>query len=322
VLIIGCGQLGSRHLQAVATLPHVGHIAVVDRRPEALLLGRERLCEVHDRNEQMAIRWLSSWEEATSGGDLCIVATQAEGRCKLVQTLAQQLGYRLFLIEKLVGQSVQEVEGLWAMASDFGWSVWVNCKTRAYPIHQAIKQRLDPSEPILMSVVGGNHGLANNGIHAADLFAFYDGTEEIHPLGSCVDPVVHRTKRNSYDLSGTLLGGTRKGSRFVLSYAGHHDQQELTMIATSRARWLVDHFQRSAFESTQAEGWAWRLLPLTDNMLVSHMTKTFAADLLTTGRCALPTLEESLVAHRFILGELQPHFTRLLESTLTSCPVS
>ena len=36
ILIVGCGQLGGRHLQAVASLPSVREIDVVDPRPEGL----------------------------------------------------------------------------------------------------------------------------------------------------------------------------------------------------------------------------------------------------------------------------------------------
>ncbi|MBI3021798.1 MAG: hypothetical protein HYY59_07365 [Candidatus Omnitrophica bacterium] len=37
VLIVGCRQVGSRHLQAVATLPHVAEIDVIDPRAAATL---------------------------------------------------------------------------------------------------------------------------------------------------------------------------------------------------------------------------------------------------------------------------------------------
>src|SRR3989338_3322550 len=91
VLIVGCGQVGSRHPQAVATLPHVAEIEVVDPRPEALVLGQERLAEVPDRNPRILWRWLSSVEMATAGGDLCIVATQAQGRCQIVRRVVKAL---------------------------------------------------------------------------------------------------------------------------------------------------------------------------------------------------------------------------------------
>lgn len=324
VLIVGCGELGSRHLQAVATLPQVREIEVVDPRPEALAVGRQRLEEVSDRQPATSVRWSTSLTEATRGGDLCILATQAQGRCQLIREIAERLGYRHFLLEKLVGQSVQELEELLAFVNARGISAWVNFKTRAYPIHQRIKQRLDPDDPILFSAVGGNHGLANNGVHTADLFAFYDGATRIELVGASVDPVLHPSKRGPhvFDLSGTLQGATEKGSHFTLSYARDHVQSEQLAISTRRYRCLVDHMHRWAVESDPTTEGGWRPVPFEGNLQVSQMTKVFATDILTSGCCALPTLEESMVAHRFILGALQPAFSRLLERTVELCPVT
>jgi len=324
LLLVGCGQLGSRHLQAVATLAQVKEIEVVDPRPDALAMGRERLKETPKRSDSTLIRWLSSLDEVSPGGALCIVATQARGRCQLVQGIAQRLGYSAFLLEKVVGQSIQEIEALDAFLAARGSSAWVNLKTRAYPIHRHIKERLDPADPILFSAMGGNHGLANNGVHTADLFAFYDQTDRIDVVGASIDPVLHPSKRGEdlYDLSGTLQGVTEKGSHFVLSYARDHERSEQIAIATRRYRCLVDHRHRWVVESDETTGWAWRPVPFEGNLLVSHMTAEFVADLLASGHCQLPTLEESLVAHRFILGALRIPFSRLLEREVELCPVT
>ena len=99
VLIVGCGQLGSRHLQAVASLANVREIEVVDPTPAALELGRQRLAELPDRQCGTIFRWLRSVEEASKDGDLCIVATQADVRCQLVYQVAETLEYRSFLLE-------------------------------------------------------------------------------------------------------------------------------------------------------------------------------------------------------------------------------
>ncbi len=56
--------------------------------------------------------------------------------------------------------------------------------------------------------------------------------------------------------------------------------------------------------------------------MVSQMTKAFVTDILKNSRCQLPTLEECWPAHRFILGALQPHFSRLLGKDLDYCPVT
>ena len=324
VLIVGCGQLGSRHLQAVASLSMVDEIEVVDPRPEALALGRERLAELTDRPTSIRIRCCASLDEAAPGGALCIVATQAQGRCQLVRDVAERLDYSSFLLEKIVGQSIREIGELQAFVEAQHLAVWVNLKTRAYPIHLRIKERLGVGEPILFHASGGNHGLANNGVHTADLFAFYDDAREIQLIGASIDPMLHPSKRGEgiFDLSGTLQGATAKGSHFALSYAPDHVQSELISVMTKRYRCLVDHMRRWAVESDETTGWAWQPLSFEDDILVSQMTKTFAADILRFGRCLLPTLEESLVAHRFILEAVQPTFSRLLDRQVELCPVT
>lgn len=324
ILLVGCGQLGSRHLQAVASLPQITEIEVVDPRPEALVLGRQRLAEVSLQVPRTVFRWLRSLEEAQTGGDLCIVATQAEGRCEQIKAVAEKRGYSRFLVEKIVGQSVEEMEDLIQFCGLRGLSVWVNLKTRALPIHLQVKAKLIHGEPILFTVVGGNLGLANNGVHMADLFAFYDETDEMECTGAVIDPALHPSKRgrNIFDLSGALQARTDNGSRFSLTYAKEGEVLELVSLVTSERRFLIDHFSRWAVESERSNGWAWQPIPFEGEPRVSHMTKGFVLDILMKGRCLLPTLEEAMIGHRFILDALRPHFSRLLEKELKLCPVT
>lgn len=324
VLLLGCGQLGSRHLQAVVSLPQVAHIDVVDPRAEALDLGRERIGEVEDRNAQVDIRWLTSLDQAAPDGDLCIIATLADRRPRLMREVAETLGYRAFLLEKVVTQSVAEYESLLEFSQQHALRVWVNCKSRAYPIHQHIKRQLDPADPVVVSGIGGNQGLANNGVHTADLFVFYSGAQRIHSGGSTIDPVAHPSKRGVglFDLSGTLHGYADGGSQFTLSYQGDHDSPELFTITTRRYRCVIDHLQRWAAESDAASGWRRRPVTFEGDLRVSTMTRAFVAEILATGRCDLPTLADAFPAHRFILEELLPAFQRLLGIEGDRCPVT
>jgi hypothetical protein len=289
-----------------------------------LELGRQRLAEVSDPNPKAGCRWLSSLEEASNGGDLCIVATQADVRCQLVRQIAETLGYSSFLLEKIVAQSVCEYESLMDFSKEKRLSVWVNCKRRAHPSHKRVKEHLDPSAPILFSVMGGNHGLANNGIHAADLFAFYDESRCIESTGSRIDPVLYPSKRGNgmYDLSGTLYGYSEKGSNFALSCAGDHDAATHFSIVSRRYRAVIDDMKKWFCESTIESGWAWRQVPFEANLMVSNMTRSFATDILSSGRCELPTLDECFPAHRFILTVLRPHFSKLLGTEVDRCPVT
>jgi predicted dehydrogenase len=324
VLIVGCGELGSRHLQAVITLPSVDEIEIVDPSPERLQVGRQRADEVPERRESISLRWLPSLEEASSTGDLCIVATQADVRCDVVRQVTEQLSYSSFLLEKIVAQSLSDYEALRGFAQTRNLAVWVNCKTRVHASHRAVKANLDPEEPITLTVSGGNHGLANNGLHFADLFAFYDGADHIESAGSWIDPVLHTTKRGPeiLDLSGSLQGFTNKGSRFFLSFTREHLSPPCISVVSSEYRAMVDDVAKVFYESSAEFDWVWTPVPFSANLSVSYMTREFARDILASGQCALPTLEECYAGHEFILTSLQPHFSRLQGAELDRLPVT
>lgn len=311
-------------MQAVASLPQVAHVEAVDPRPEALQLARQRVAELGDRQVVRGVRWLSRLDDATPGGALCIVATQAPGRSELVRLVAERLGYSSFLVEKLVTQSVGEYERLLDFARRKALAVWVNCKARAHPSHKRVKARLDPADRIVFSVVGGNQGLATNGLHAADLFVFFDCASHIGGAAARVDPLLHPSKRGAdiFDLSGTLYGFSPKGSEFVLSFAPDHDAPAYLTIVSRQYRAVIDDMMKWFHESDAASGWSWRHVPFEADLLVSTMTRAFATDILASGRCELPTLEECFPAHRFILDELRPHFNRLLGTAGDRCPVT
>lgn len=323
ILIVGCGQLGSRHLQAVASVKGVSHIQVVDPSSVGLALGQARLKEVAGIEAGIHFDWSSDVHQAGSC-DLCIVATQAAGRGALVKQITEQTGCRKFLLEKIVAQSVEEYKELMDFMQAQGCGAWVNCKTRAYKIHRYIKQKIADATPLLMSIVGGNHGLANNGVHAADLFAFYEGGSRIDPVVCRVDQKLHPSKRGAaiFDLSGTLMGKTVKGSELILSFAKDHVSLDTISINTPACRFWVDHFQQLYFESYPDDGWAWRKIEMPENIMVSSMTKTFVSDILSHGQCQLPTLEECFIGHEFILNALMDPFSRLLGRQVNVCPVT
>lgn len=324
ILIVGCGQLGSRHLQAVATLPEVQEIDVVDPRPEALSVGQQRVEEVVGKSASLKIRWLTSLDQVQHPGDLCIIATQAEGRVPLLQRVAEDIGYSSFLIEKIVAQSVVEYQQLLNFSKQKGLTVWVNLKSRAHPSHQRVKAQLNPDDPILYSVVGGNHGLANNGVHAVDLFMFFEGSQQLQLEAAAIDPELLTSKRGPhvFDLSGTLQGRNARGSHFTLSFAKDHMSPITFTLASRTYRAVIDDAQQWFYESTAASNWNWKPVPFQALMTVSHMSRQFVSDIFATGTCQLPTLQEAFPAHYFILTALQPHFQALLKTESELCPVT
>ncbi len=324
ILLVGCGQLGSRHLQAVASLEDVQEIYVVDSNPDSLCLGQSRLKEIADLNQSIKLNWMRELKTSLAKGDLCIIATQASGRCALIKQIAETLQYKNFLVEKILSQSIAEYTDIISFCEKNHINVWVNCKTRTYQIHQYIKARLDARDSMIFNVCGGNHGLANNGVHAADLFVYYDDCQEIKSAGNRIDRTLYPSKRSReiFDLSGTMHGYSENGSDFILSFSGHHLSSDHVSIVSPHGRFIVDHMQKFALESYPESDWKWQHISIDENWLVSHMTKKFVMDIFNKRNCDLPTLWECFPAHQFILQELLPYFNQLLDVAHDYCPVT
>ena len=177
---------------------------------------------------------------------------------------------------------------------------------------------------MIFIAAGGNHGLANNGIHEADLFVFHDQAASIEPVNHRINLKLESSKRGQdiFDLSGTLTGVSDKGSDFVVSFAPEHTSPDSITLLSPSARFFVDHFQKLALESYARDDWRWQQIPISENWMVSHMTKDFVDNIFARGTCLLPTLKSCYPAHQFILNALLPYFHRLTGRSLDVCPVT
>ncbi len=323
VLIVGCGQLGGRHAQALAGLDLCREIVVVDPVAQSLVWGQARVREVGDADPMIRWQWKDTLASVEENFDLVVIATQAAGRVALIKQIAAKFGAKTFLIEKIVAQSIADYEDLIAFAHAQNLKIWVNCKSRAYQVHKRIKSLLPVKEPVIYMASGGNHGLANNGVHHADLFMFFDESPVMESFGSHIDPVVHSSKRiGNMDLSGSLCGATTKGSQFMLSYAAGHMAPDQVNIVSSQGCFTIDHLGRSAYECLPEKDWKWQPMAWQEDILVSFMTRAFARDIFTHQRCDLPDLEQCYPAHEFILKQLQPAFRKLWKADADHCPVT
>lgn len=324
ILLVGCGQLGSRHLQAISALEEVTEVIVVDPAKESILLGRKRIAEVQNGNPRIRYVWLESLNETIAPGELCIIATHSTKRPQLIKEVAE-LGYKNFIIEKIVAQSVKEYEDLLGFSSEAALSIWVNCQCRTYQINRYIKSKIKPDESLSMANIGGNQGLASAGIHYADLFLFFDGSKELKTLTVSVDPILHTTRRSKdlYDLSGILAARSERGSTLLISYAQTNMGPDYMSIMSPSYKCIIDQYSKlTAYESSIDTQWSWKQVPIEEEYYISKSEGKIISDVLKKGSCDLPTLEQSFPAHKFILEALLPSFNRLLKKNTDHCPVT
>lgn len=319
ILIIGCGELGSRYLQASLQIFNVNQIDVLELSDQAVEVAKSRMNQVKFDHETIKVNWHKSFKSIKILADLCIISTQADGR-EYIFNEVFSMGIKNILSEKIVTQSLSAYLEIISKAEALGVSVWVNCKTRDYPIWKHIKSKIDSAEELLYHSIGGNHGLCTNGIHTLDIFAFISDSKKLIDTNSLIDLTLHTTKRNKYDLSGSFhLKGNGK-SRCIIDYSANSSSSVLEVITTQQYRWVLDHTTRQAFESNKNNNWTLEPIPFEGDLSVSNMSIKFISDILKYQECGLPTLVQSYPAHEFLFTVTLPIFNKLIGKNDNICP--
>ena len=304
VKIIGAGQLGSRHLQALKAIPEDLAISVVDPSSESLRVAKERYEAVTSGTTHP----IEYEHELKAGGtwDLVIVATNANVRRPVVEQLLATSEIRNLVLEKILFPDARDYEAVTRLVTVKGTKAWVNCCMRQMDIYSKIRERVR-GRPVHMSVTGSRFGLVTNAIHYFDYLAWITGSTmfTVDSLALQRQPV--ESKRKGYlEFNGTLSARFGDGSFGVVTCFEKGALPGFVEIHSTDARYLVRESERKAWVSEQANGWGWTEIeaPIP---FQSQLTAELARSIFESGHCALPTLEESSSIHLQLLRPLAEH---------------
>jgi len=107
VVIVGAGQLGSRHLQALAAVDIPMQIYVIDPSEDSLSVAVERFNAVNTKR-QSSLTTYSTYESLPEHLDLAIISTSANVRLHVIQTLIEKCTITNGFLEKVLFQNLNE----------------------------------------------------------------------------------------------------------------------------------------------------------------------------------------------------------------------
>jgi hypothetical protein len=198
VLLVGSGQLGSRHLQGILKNEYVSEIYVVDPWESSLELARKRSQEIiHDKQ----IHYSLDYKNIPQYLDVCVIAGTANVRLSQLRQVLDTCEVKFLFLEKILYNSLEDFSIANELISGFtGMNVWVNHPRRMYRFYSSVKKILDISDHAAMSVnvSGGNWGLACNGLHFIDLWSYLRGTEPLDVDFMSSPLVIVESKRNDF----------------------------------------------------------------------------------------------------------------------------
>ncbi|MDA7855552.1 Gfo/Idh/MocA family oxidoreductase [Cyclobacteriaceae bacterium] len=319
-LIIGAGQLGSRHLQGLLKFNMEQVIYVLDPSENSLNISKERAQDVENKHNLI---FINDWDKIPSEFDLVIIATGANVRSKVVMKLLTNFKVKNLILEKVLFQDLSSYSEIANIIKETSTSTWVNHARRMFDHYQKIKSIIAQNEErVSLQVYGGNWGLACNGLHFIDLVCFLSNSEIEKIDFDGVEEVIDSKRFNNIEFTGSIKGKLKNRSDFSIFSLSGHSADITVCIFTKSNRWLVQEGgSPKVIHLPEGNNFNEIITPFV-NEYQSNLTTKIINDILVDGNTSLPTYDEASSSHvPFINGALNTYI-KLTGIKTSICPIT
>jgi len=322
IALIGAGQIGSRHLQALALTKIPISVEVVGRSSQSLVKAKERFGQIQGTGLVKSVKYFQSIKSLSNSIDIAIIATNSDVRRKVIEELIQYKKTRFLLLEKVVFQSIQDFQEIIELLKMNQVTAWVNCPRRMIAFYQEIKNHLECGEKIICDVQGGNWGMGCVSIHFIDLFSFLSGQIDFKITSSDLDIEILASKREGFlEFTGSLHGISENGSKFSLTSCKESNTPYVIRISGNASRYIISESDGKTIQAHKSKGWKNEEVQFKVPYQ-SQLTHLAVSKILETGQCDLTPLELSFKFHKPLLVVFTQHLERVMKQSYERCPIT
>lgn len=303
VYIIGGGQIGSRHLQALKTVKIPIEIKIIDPSDKSLKMAQERYDSMPEGQIKHPVSYLKKIPKNANFVDLAIVATSSNVRATVTKELLEKAKVRYLILEKLLFQKREDFTAMESLFNQLNVKVWVNCPMRVMPFYRNLKKDFN-KEKIYYHVTGNISGLVTDVIHYIDHMAYLIGSNDFVLDTKKLDKKPKPSKRKGFlELTGTLLVYFKNGSIGIFSNPLRGLSPKLVEIFDYKKRCIIKESESKCWVS-RADNWQWEEVDATVPYQ-SQLTTGIVEKILSVGNCELTTYKESKKTHLLLLEPLR-----------------
>ena len=321
--VIGCGNIGSRHLQALALFDSPASVIVIDPNEESRTVSASRVDQV-DGNSDVTFSFHDNMDALPATIDIAVVATGAGPRRAILDDLLDGRTVKNLLLEKFLFQTHRDYDHIGTILKDRNIATTVNTPRRMWPVWSEIKALFTDAGPLTVTVETGKaSGMASNAIHYFDLAAFLTGEGASFDLDGSGLTVLEGISRHdgAIEFEGVLTGTSARGDLFIHRARPHADMPHLIVIQSASARAIVDEPGQRAIIMTAGENWTLREMPVPATYQ-SALTHIAVRQMLDGATCLLPSFEESARLHRQCLSAFLQAMGKERDCPDCLCPVT
>lgn len=320
LLVVGAGQLGSRHLQGLLKMPGRNQIYIVDPLKQSLDAARESTKEIEHRHETFFLKTLS---ELPISFDLAIVATNSLVREKVTSQLLLDFRITFLILEKVLFPDLEAYKKIGEQLKNSQTICWVNHPRRMFQHYKEIKNKFVANEPSVFYGFGGNWGLGCNGLHLLDIFSYLDGSKLQSISIDFLDDEIHASKREGFiEFTGTLLGKFSSGNTFqITSLKGDFTPLTVAILQSTRRHIVQEGGTSQVIQLEEYSDFKVDCQTFVPKYQ-STLTTDLAAQLFDYANCDLPRFEEARLVHENFLSALLKKYNQITFRENSICPIT
>ncbi len=302
IVILGAGQLGSRHLQGLAKIEMPLNILVIDPDPNSINLSKDRYQETN--NTIHHIQFFNSVPMTIPNIDVAIVACSSHVRFSVINTLLSKALVKFLVLEKLLFNKFEEYEKMESLLKNLSTKVYVNCSMRMMPIYIQAKKIIRSSN-VKLSISGSQFGLVTNSIHYLDYLVFLSNCNQFQLDTSKLEfPSIPSKRVGFQELNGTLRADFENGSSLEIHCYSRGKMPIIVQIESEFSRIICKESEGRAWISTDENSWAWEEME-AKIPFQSQLTTQLVDTLLKEGKSQLVNFQESSATHLQLLEGLK-----------------
>jgi predicted dehydrogenase len=312
VAVIGSGNLGRRHLEALLKLEQPLNVSVIDSAPSSLRLAEE-VNSLHNAEKKHSFITGENIQMLPEELDFVVVATNSANRREITEALLKQKNVKHLLLEKVLFQKLDDYDAVDLLLKNSKTKVWVNCNMQTVPIYASIKEQLNGNE-FHFSVSGGQWNLGCSAIHYLSLIAYLCGTSDGFFIdGSRLDDGYIKSKREGFiEFGGTLSGNSPGCGSFSITC--NNNWYSPIIVTVQNENIAVSFFENGCmYFSSRKKNWEVEEIKIRIPYQ-SEITGLLFQELTETDTCGLPTYADSSKLHRELIRTFLAHLNKYEET--------
>jgi hypothetical protein len=311
ILIVGCGNIGKRHLFSINNSNNNFNIQVLEKDLEKISISK--------KINKGFNNYIKNDSDINKNTELLLICTKAYKREKIIKSVLKYCNPKFMIIEKIPFQKMTSYRDIIQLCKKRKIKTWVNFPFRYQPYYKFLKKILVQKNKFFSMIVllSKSDDLFSSGIHFFDLF--------LHKVEKDLKIEHMKISKKNNDFNGKFKGEFVFSSknRTIAILNGKSKFQQKVQIFGHKNNFKINFFSDvgNQWSNPKVKFYQNNKNILNYNHLwQSQLTKIYLRDIKKRGICSLPTLKESYKCNEFIIKAFKQKLRFHLKNSL--CPIT